>query len=157
MSPPKVHFHHFGLRIRTLFFKDLKNKYRLELKLGRLALYKYYRGDGDPDPHDHPADFQTFPLSSYVESVYEPLSGKSFAQVVERWRFHYRAATHCHRVLGKWSGIVYDTALLPVVAPGPFWTIVWWGKEMREWGFRRRGIWVPWKEYVYGNDKTWAD
>lgn len=37
--------------------------------IGRLRLHIFWRGDGDPDCHDHPWDFWTFPLTPYVEEV----------------------------------------------------------------------------------------
>lgn len=166
MSPPVVHFKHLGIRIRTLYVeritKDITwlDPYRWELKIGRLAIYKYYRGDSDPDAHDHPAHFHTFPLTSYVESVFDPMKSAWALRVVKRFRLHYREAIFCHRVLGRWSGLnnqFAQPAALPVATVGTFWTVVWWGREEREWGFYRRGIWVPWRDYVYGNGKTWVD
>lgn len=39
--------------------------------LGRLRFHIFHRGDQDPDCHDHPWGFWTFPLRSYVEEVLE--------------------------------------------------------------------------------------
>lgn len=39
--------------------------------LGRLRLHIFHRGDQDPDCHDHPWGFWTFPLRSYMEEVLE--------------------------------------------------------------------------------------
>lgn len=38
---------------------------------GRLRFHVFFRGDQDPDCHDHPWGFWTFPLRSYVEEVLE--------------------------------------------------------------------------------------
>lgn len=38
---------------------------------GRLRFHLFHRGDADPDCHDHPWGFWTFPLRSYVEEVLE--------------------------------------------------------------------------------------
>ena len=38
---------------------------------GRLRFHIFFRGDQDPDCHDHPWGFWTFPLRSYVEEVLE--------------------------------------------------------------------------------------
>lgn len=172
MSPPRVHFKHFGIRIRTLYVerptKDIiwLDPYRWELKIGRLAIYKYYRGDSDPDAHDHPANFHTFPLVGYVENVFDPVRNAWALRVVEAWKLHYRRATFCHRVEGRWTGLRHDAhsrepalRLRPIAqsTTGTFWTIVWWGTEFREWGFYRRGLWIPWQEYINGTGKTWAD
>ena len=40
--------------------------------IGRLRLHIFHRGDQDPDCHDHPWDFWTFPFTPYVEEVAEP-------------------------------------------------------------------------------------
>jgi hypothetical protein len=43
--------------------------YMTRATIGRLRLHIFWRGDADPDPHDHPWGFWTFPLTSYVEEV----------------------------------------------------------------------------------------
>ena len=40
--------------------------------IGRLRLHLFHRGDQDPDCHDHPWGFWTFPFRSYVEEVAIP-------------------------------------------------------------------------------------
>lgn len=118
--------------------------------IGRLRLHIFYRGDADPDPHDHPWWFITFPLTSYVEEIYEPLSGFRSQRVVKRFRFHYRPAEFAHRVLGAWAGWSH------VMTPGQrIFTIVWRGSGQRKWGFWRTDCpkWVPWKVYVSGGGK----
>lgn len=45
--------------------------YMTRFWIGRLRLHIFHRGDADPDCHDHPWDFTTFPLRSYVEEVLE--------------------------------------------------------------------------------------
>ncbi len=81
--------------------------------LGRLRLHIFHRGDQDPDCHDHPWDFWTFPLNSYVEEVALPGRDLSIAkplyfykrrQIVPAFRLTFRPATHCHSVLGRWNG-----------------------------------------------------
>lgn len=108
---------------------DAKNDpYMFRLWVGRLRLHVFYRGDADPDCHDHPWDFWTFPLTPYVEEVvvdrnpYEGVTDQNSAsielaivegtlplhkkvlQVVPAFRLSFRPATHCHRVLGRWNG-----------------------------------------------------
>ena len=46
---------------------------------GRLRLHVFFRGDQDPDCHDHPWGFWTFPLRSYLEEVLDE-------RVETRWR-----------------------------------------------------------------------
>ena len=40
------------------------SKYMTRVWFGRLRVHVFYRGDADADPHDHPWDFWTFPLTS---------------------------------------------------------------------------------------------
>lgn len=157
--------------------------------IGRLRLHVFHRGDQDPDCHDHPWDFWTFPLTSYVEEVAVPpsypnvceicqepdgcryceLSGemnpcKVVRQVVPAWRWTFRPATHCHRVLAPWSGYHEHTdgggrthaysngSHIPIPPYQPqivkphydHWdmqvfpkivTIVWRSPSKRKWGF----------------------
>lgn len=48
---------------------------------GRLRLHIFHRGDQDPDCHDHPWDFWTFPLTSYVEEVAAYSSAAAMSQM----------------------------------------------------------------------------
>ncbi len=91
--------------------------YMTRFWLGRLRLHVFWRGDYDPDHHDHPWGFWTFPLRSYVEDVvirrFDPVSGmevpsRTTRQVVPAFKLQYRPATHTHRVLGSYSGNVLD-------------------------------------------------
>lgn len=163
--------------------------YMTRARIGRLRLHIFHTGDLDQDHHDHPWDFWTFPLMPYVESVvqreFDPVSGmdrpgKLVRQVVQAFRVTHRPATHCHRVLGRYSGNCVDTrvpdvivqvapknvpAFLSVHGPSaePYYdarkmiTIVWRGKEGRKWGFLKhrdgRWCWIHWKEYVLGGGK----
>lgn len=92
--------------------------YAVRYWIGRLRLHIFYRGDQDPDCHDHPWDFWTFPLTSYVEEVAYANGGiirgdgktecswQKLRQVVPAWRLTFRPAEHKHRVLGRYSGQV---------------------------------------------------
>jgi hypothetical protein len=102
------------------------DKYMTRAWVGRLRLHIMYRGDADPDCHDHPWPFWTFPLTPYVEEVIAPKLaqatrltteglGESFVcspskatrwrQVVSRFKVSYRPAEHAHRILGRASDI----------------------------------------------------
>lgn len=139
--------------------------YMFRAWIGRLRLHIFYRGDHDPDPHDHPWEFWTFPLTPYVEEVVynDPeLSGyQRRRQVVPAFRLTHRPAEYCHRVLGRYSGNVLDdfgfmhkvsakqAEMLPSSKFEPYYdiddplsgpprkivTIVWRGKIGRDWGF----------------------
>jgi hypothetical protein len=113
--------------------------YMKRLIIGRLRLHFFYRGDGDEDPHDHPFDFWTFPLHDYVEEVLDHEYGDHQIVVVDRFKWHFRHATHTHRVLGR-------RPLLE--GPRKFVTIVWASKKKREWGFWRDDEFIPWRRYV---------
>lgn len=144
---------------------------------GRLRLHIFYRGDADPDCHDHPWDFWTFPLTPYVEEVVLPAGGLLRAdgtweghrtlikQVVPAFWLTHRPATHTHRVLGRLDSRGFPTLLElmtgdepePKVRPGNIITLVWRSGSKRPWGFLKnrdgRWCWVAWKEYVYGGGK----
>lgn len=91
---------------------------------GRLRFHIFHRGDQDPDCHDHPWGFWTFPLRSYVEEVLEERVETRWGhndklnapfkherryferrtEIVRAFKWHYRPATYRHRVLGAWDG-----------------------------------------------------
>lgn len=139
---------------------------------GRLRLHVFYRGDIDPDCHDHPWDFWTFPLTSYVEEVikrreqtfdygsgaiiHPPLvTYESCLQVVPAFRLSFRPAAHTHRVLGPYAG--FNVERYPVIATGKIVTLVWHSAIKRRWGFlkNRNGewCWIAWKNYVFDGGK----
>lgn len=138
----------------------------------RFRLHIFHRGDKDQDCHDHPWDFWTFPLTSYVEEVLHPIretvayrpDGSPLnepierfsrrVELVRRFRLHKRSAEHCHRVLGAWSGWYKDgflefpegafTKLSPTAEP----TVIHRQKKIvtlvYQGGVRRK--WGFWKE-----------
>lgn len=150
--------------------------YITRLWIGRLRLHIFYRGDNDPDCHDHPWDFWTFPLTPYIEEVLTPIRDTSAEgtkpkpqryqrtrQVVPAWRWSFRPATHTHRVLGP-VGDELDQLVAtlyklpqPSIGTGKIITLVWRAKAERPWGFLKdRGgkwCWVGWKDYVFGGGK----
>jgi hypothetical protein len=166
--------------IHTIYGVDGEHNtpYMTRVWLGRLRLHIFHRGDADPDCHDHPWDFWTFPLTSYVEEVAEKLPlhvdsqyGTLFSvqryrlrrQVVRAFRLHYRPATHCHRVIGRWTG--RDEPFRQFLEPEPWpetdagriYTLVWRGRSGRAWGFLKnrdgQWCWTPWRDYVFGGGK----
>ena len=97
--------------------------YMTRIWIGRLRLHIFHRGDLDQDPHDHPWDFWTFPLTPYVEEVTEKRDvrvsdhvvkavGETFdfghmeteyrteRHVVMARHWTFRPAEHTHRVIG---------------------------------------------------------
>lgn len=129
--------------------------------IGRLRLHIFYRGDLDPDCHDHPWDFWTFPLTSYVEEVAYGDKGVYSTQfeVVKAFRLHFRPATHTHRVIGRYQRDHSEAIYGPAVAHGKrIVTIVWRSKKRRNWGFlkNRNGAWcwTDWRSYIFGGGKS---
>jgi len=153
---------------------EYRTPYMTRLSIGRLRLHIFHRGDADPDCHDHPWDFWTFPLTAYVEEQTKVFSGGIYAvrrNVVPAFRWSFRPAEHTHRVLGRFGGYepgpwfggpmgraearLQNRTL--IVRPGRIITIVWLGHSRRKWGFLRNRdgnwCWTPWKEYVFGGGK----
>jgi hypothetical protein len=60
---------------------DHDTPYMTRIWIGRLRLHIFHRGDQDPDCHDHPWDFWTFPFTSYVEEVATYSSIKALADM----------------------------------------------------------------------------
>lgn len=167
----------------TIYGKDAEHAtpYQTRITIGRLRFHIFHRGDADPDCHDHPWDFWTFPLTSYVEEVAYPVvppvlpaplwddHGSEYflppaepkftlrRQVVRAFRLHFKPATHTHRVLGRWTGEYGSQGDIPRHDGRTVVTIVWRSPKYREWGFlkERLGKWcrVSWRDYVFGGGK----
>lgn len=146
--------------------------------IGRLRFHLFCRGDEDPDCHDHPWGFWTFPLRSYVEEYLEERTATRYRagarpdgtaepyqrtyyirhqRVVKAFRLHRRDASFKHRVLGVHSGWAIrmppDPTTILYRYEGYVPTIVWRDRPHgRLWGFykERLGVWcrVQWQEYV---------
>ncbi len=148
--------------------------YMTRIWFWRFRLHIFHRGDHDHDCHDHPWDFWTFPLTSYVEDVLNevrettPIPNpksklKRFYKsrhIVSAFRLHRRKAEHAHRVLGAWNGISGSSrqtmnmmGVEDVIVPGKkIITFVYQGGPRRKWGFFKlrdgRWCWQDWKGYV---------
>lgn len=104
-----------------------------------LRLHKFWRGDEDRAPHDHPFDFWTFPLTGYAETRYSKTGHERGAWTVQPFRWHYRSAEFRHIVRGRADGL-----------KKPFYTIVVARLRVpkRTWGFYpKNGGFVPWMEW----------
>lgn len=152
--------------------------------LGRLRFHLFHRGDADPDCHDHPWGFWTFPLRSYVEEYLEPRIETRFGplgsfnpdlglgeressttrvyyvpqlRIVRAFRLHYRPAVYRHRVLGAYAG-TRPSFQINWKREGLVPTIVWRERASRPWGFTKlrdgKWCWVPWITYVYEGGKN---
>lgn len=181
-------------------FRSAGDPYMTRIWFWRLRLHIFHRPDLDPDPHDHPWDFWTFPIwppHGYVEEVttedvqgdgdcYCGLGGswghasgcpeagqhhyEKRLQVVPPFRLSFRPATHCHRVLGAWTGAYaltlsrlrhFPEHFRPtneiVDANRKLVTIVWFSKPKRAWGFLKtregKWCWQDWRTYVLEGGK----
>lgn len=125
----------------------------------RWALHVFYRSDEDPDPHDHPWDYDTMPLwSSYLDETWEfshagvdeerwrAMGAPSWIRritnsvVVRPFRWHRRAAEHIHRV----RLIVPGRRVVTLVRTGP---------KRRAWYFYTPRGRVPNEDY-HGPERT---
>lgn len=121
-----------------------------------IRFHKFYQGDDDRAPHTHPWNFVTFPLASYVELVEEYAADRETwnrrYQIVKRFNFHYRPASHRHVVIGRTTegelhlgGKVFNAYRMKK----PFWTIVLAGHRKQSWGFyptpEQFVYWRDWK------------
>lgn len=113
-----------------------------------VRLHKFWRGDDDRAPHDHPWAFVTFPLTSYVEKV----GDEQEFRLVKRFNFHYRPAEFKHIVVGGVSphhntrmGVNIWNAYR---RKKPFYTIVFAGSIKRRWGFwPDKDTFVFWRDW----------
>jgi len=125
-----------------------------------LRLHKFFRGDDNRAPHDHPWWFITFPFKSYTEKYWEHYRMKRYrghsvedlhddpygpwedvwtahTREVKSWRFHFRPANFRHIVIGRADG-----------KTTPFWTFVISGKLRKRWGFYPTPTtFIHWKEW----------
>lgn len=107
-----------------------------------LRLHKFWRGDDDRAPHDHPWTFWTLPFKDYWEKAYR-YDGTWYWNLVKAWRLHRRDATYRHIVVGRSRGHIHLG-----VSRLPFWTFVVTTSYQRRWGFwPKRGEFVPWRDW----------
>lgn len=121
-------------------------------------LHKFYHGDDDRAPHDHPWAFVTFPLTGYFEKVFgvDPF-GDGVIRYVAPWRFHYRPAMFQHIVLGSTFTPAYGDRPMTFESLRPFFTFVITSRKQRSWGFwpvmdtdslgTKRRFYVPWRQF----------
>jgi hypothetical protein len=110
-----------------------------------IRLHKFYRGDDDRAPHDHPWAFVTFPLGlGYWEQVFSS-DGSVMTRYVAPWRWHWRPAKYQHIVLGTHAKA--DKRGVKNWTPKPFYTIVLTSRKKQTWGFYPEGKFVYWKDF----------
>lgn len=93
---------------------------------GQLRMNIFWRGDKDPDPHDHPWGFWTFPLHSYMEWVLDAATMTLRMNAVQRWKWHHRPAGYAHILIGP---LDIERIGRPVV------TFMWTEPWQQDWGF----------------------
>lgn len=142
----------------TVETRGLESPYQTVVKFGESGprIHFFWRGDADDDCHDHPSDFWTFPLTSYVEE-YRDREGRLRRRVVKAFGLHRRRAEFTHRLLGSHDGKYHPLSIMewaagfdrePIVGIRPVVTLVWWGKKRREWGFHTPKGWEFWRSYL---------
>lgn len=131
---------------RALVGLQVSYGYFFQSWLGRLRFHIFLREERGVAHHDHPWSFTTFPLRSYVETVFDRTTGQVFRQVVPRFRRTRRPAVYVHRVEGLWAGTGTD------VKGGWVPTLVWRGRTERAWNYWRvdgkRPHKFPWQRYI---------
>lgn len=97
-----------------------------------IRLHKFYQGDDDAAPHDHPWWFITIPFSSYTETVFTS-DGRANTRKVRAFIPHFRRGTHRHFVHHPRE---------------PFRTLILTGRLKRNWGFwPRPDKFIPHREW----------
>ena len=131
--------------------KFMRRIHLLRTPWGRLMLHTFWQADPDPDPHDHPWDFWTFPFTPYWEVVRD-VNGQHQINSVWAWRWHHRSAEHQHMVKGPIVGTWRHGNELGT----PIHTLVWARPKRRGWGFwvlpqgekkNVNRVFVPWRVY----------
>lgn len=100
-------------------------------------LHHFIGDDWAVDPHDHPRKFISVGLKGwYFEDVFNADGTlRETLKFTAPW-FRSFPAEHLHRVRAAECG---DCWTLVIVLP-----------KTRRWGFVQDGIWIPFKEYVFG-------
>lgn len=109
----------------------VRRRAKLPFNLGFVCVHTFFGPDPNPSPHDHPWDFTTFPLKTYLEEVWDIEADTRTLEIVRGWRPHRRQAERVHKVLG------------PTGERWPLTTLVWLGPFRRQWGF-----WTDWADLM---------
>lgn len=100
-------------------------------------LHHFIGDDWALDPHDHPRRFVSIGLKGwYFEDVFNADGSLRETLKFEAPWFRSFPAEHLHRVRAKECG---DCWTLVIVLP-----------KSRRWGFVRDGLWIPFRDYVFG-------
>lgn len=106
-----------------------------------IYLHKYYGGDVQRAPHDHPWWNCTLILrGGFIEHTYMHSDANSFDKVTHyrvKWDVIKRKAEDIHRIE------------LPAIMSGVTWTLFITGPKTRKWGFWEDDgdTWVAWETY----------
>lgn len=107
----------------------LKRWYLWRSKYFGVNLHHFLRPDIDPELHDHPWNFISFPLfGSYSELRVDGLLHRV------RWFSRHRATDlHNVQILHRKKGV---------------WTLFFTGRKTRTWGFLTASGWVSYEEFL---------
>lgn len=110
-----------------------------------IRLHRFWRGDDDRAVHDHPWDFWTFPLTSYLERCPDGF------HIVERFKLHFRRAEFKHYVVGCLRDDItkaYSEYWRAKNDKRPFWTIVFAKTKRRTWGhWPNEHTFINWRDW----------
>lgn len=120
------------------------NRYYLLKWPLRIRLHEILRSDEDRDMHDHPYDFVSVMLKGgYVETTPDTPAKAYGAGSIRRLKAEnvhsiklFKQCHCCNRSAEEQGKLI--TA----------WTLIFAGKNRREWGFHTPDGWVHWKKYM---------
>ncbi len=133
-----------GFQVRKSNGPFLDRLRLVQTPLFGVYLHRIHQPDVDRDPHDHPWPFMSVILSgSYEERVW---AGKgrvrndvhSMGFLRRRGSVHLMSQGRAHKI---------------TEVRGQLWTLVITGRRSRDWGFWTIDGFVPWREYL-GGDET---
>lgn len=152
----------------------LRRFYLVRTQWFNIFLHQFFRSDDDPDPHDHPWSFISFPLTKgYVEERYvfytgsEGMCGERAGPFEPEPNKGQNSNTRGFqpKTGNEQGGVRFSLRDVPVrpwtfnyrpaetihrviLTKGPCWTLVFGGRERRPWGFAKHGSWVFWRQYL---------
>ena len=108
----------------------------------KVYIHKFVGNDWSKNLHDHPRKFISIGLwGSYLEHTQDEWLEEFEQKFTAPW-FRSFPAEHRHRITTPF---------------GICWTFVIVLPITRQWGFWNDGVWIYWKDYVFGDKKDIAD
>ena len=141
------------------------SRWVLHTPFGQLKLHHIHRPDADQHPHDHVADFWSFILSGgYSEEFWARIGTPTLPADVEEamslWVLFGPDSRSPRTQPGGWYSTVVPHEAGSVIRRGATdyhrivavlpntWTLVWFGRKRKSWGFLTENGKIPWREYL---------